>query len=87
MSDSAFSHYFKKSVNKSFTKFLTEIRLSKVCEQLISTRDSVSEICFQCGYTNLSNFNRLFKKYKGITPLEYRQQAKYNVSAKHKQYI
>lgn len=87
MSESAFSHFFKKSTNKSFTKFLTEIRLSKVCIKLIGTQDTVSEICYQCGYTNLSNFNRLFKKYKGMTPLRYRQQAKYNVSNLDKKYI
>lgn len=87
MSESAFSHFFKKSTTKSFTKFLTEIRLSEVCIKLIGTGDSVSEICYQCGYTNLSNFNRLFKKYKGITPLEYRQQSKYNVYQINKQFI
>ncbi|MEM6319107.1 MAG: AraC family transcriptional regulator, partial [Bacteroidota bacterium] len=58
MSESAFSHFFKKSTNRSFSKFLTDTRLGEACKLLLETQHSVSEICFQCGYTNLSNFNR-----------------------------
>ena len=79
MSDSAFSHFFKKSTKRSFSTFLTDARLAHACKQLLETQDSVSEICFQCGYTNLSNFNRLFKKYKGMTPVAYRQQIRYEL--------
>lgn len=79
MSDSAFSHFFKKSTKRSFSKFLTDTRLGEACKLLLETQDSVSEICFQCGYTNLSNFNRLFKKYKGMTPVEYRRQLRYEL--------
>lgn len=72
MSVSAFSHFFKKSTNRSFIKFLTEIRLSNACQLLSTTQLSVNEIASQCGYTNISNFNRLFKKYKQATPMQFR---------------
>ncbi len=87
MSDSAFSHFFKKSTKRSFSKFLTDARLARACKQLLETQDSVSEICFQCGYTNLSNFNRLFKKYKGMTPVAYRQQIRYELPVVAKRFV
>lgn len=80
MSESAFSHFFKKSTNRNFTTFLMELRLGEACRRLLNTQESVSEICFNCGYTNLSNFNRLFKKYKGMTPVAFRQQVSYHQS-------
>lgn len=81
MSESAFSHYFKRSTNRSFIKFLTEIRLSHASRLLTTTLLSVSEIAFQSGYTNLSNFNRLFKKYKDCTPLQFRNKIEYATPA------
>ena len=77
MSESAFSHFFKKSTNRSFSQFLTDTRLTQACKLLLETQNSVREICYQCGYTNLSNFNRLFKKYKGMAPVAYRSQLSY----------
>lgn len=74
MSESAFSHFFKKSTGKSFTRFLIDLRLSYACKLLLETREPVSQICYSCGFNNLSNFNRLFKKYKGLTPFDYRNQ-------------
>lgn len=73
MSPSAFSHYFKKCSNKSFIHFLVEKRVSYACHMLLETESTVREICFESGFNNLSNFNRLFKKYKGVTPKVYRQ--------------
>lgn len=72
MSSSAFSHYFKKCSNKSFIQFLVEKRVSYACKLLLETESTVREICFESGFNNLSNFNRLFKKYKGVTPKAYR---------------
>jgi len=76
MSTSAFSHYFKKSTNKSFMRFLTEVRLGHVCQLLTTTQLHINEIAFQTGYSNISNFNRLFKKYKGCTPIQFRNKIK-----------
>ena len=72
MSDSAFSHFFKKRTNISFKDYLTNVRISHACQLLTKTTHSVAEICFACGFNNLSNFIRIFKKKKGSTPSDYR---------------
>lgn len=78
MSESAFSHFFKKHTNKSFTEFITDVRIGNTCKLLLSTDDSISQIAYQSGFNNIANFNRLFKKYRGCTPADYRSQHKEN---------
>ncbi|GHT12112.1 AraC family transcriptional regulator [Bacteroidia bacterium] len=72
MSESAFSHFFKKKTNTSFKDYLTNIRITQACQLLTKTTHSIAEICFACGFNNLSNFIRIFKKKKGTTPSDYR---------------
>jgi AraC-like DNA-binding protein len=72
MSESAFSRYFKKRTRKTFSSFLTEIRLDYACKLLQNDKMSISQIAFDSGFYNLSNFNRQFKVIKKITPLAYR---------------
>lgn len=72
MSESAFSHFFKKKTNTSFKDYLTNHRITKACQMLSETTHSIAEICMACGFNNLSNFIRIFKKKKGTTPSEYR---------------
>ena len=72
MSESAFSHFFKKRTNTSFKDYLTNVRISHGCQLLTKTTHSVAEVCFACGFNNLSNFIRIFKKKKGQTPSDYR---------------
>lgn len=72
MSESAFSHFFKKKTNTSFKDYLTNHRITKACQMLAETTHSIAEICLICGFNNLSNFIRIFKKKKGTTPSEYR---------------
>jgi transcriptional regulator GlxA family with amidase domain len=72
MSESAFSRYFKKRTRKTFSTFLTEIRIEHACKLLQKDKHSVSEISFESGFNNLSNFNRQFKSVKNTTPLNYR---------------
>jgi AraC-like DNA-binding protein len=74
MSESAFSRYFKKRTRKTFTSFLNEIRIEHACKLLQYDNMSVSEVSFESGFTNLSNFNRQFKAFKKQTPLVYRYQ-------------
>jgi AraC-like DNA-binding protein len=74
MSDSAFSHFFKKSTNKSFTQFVIDLRIGHACKLLLESQDTISQICYNCGFSNVSNFNRLFKKNKGLSPYNYRKQ-------------
>ncbi|MFC3811791.1 AraC family transcriptional regulator [Lacihabitans lacunae] len=72
MSESAFSRYFKKRTRKTFSNFLTEIRIEYACKLLQNDKMSISQIAFDSGFYNLSNFNRQFKSIKKITPLAYR---------------
>ena len=73
MSDSAFSHFFKKHTNLSYITYLNGLRISRACRELESTAMSVSAICWDCGFNNKSNFNRLFLQAKGMTPSAYRK--------------
>ncbi len=86
MSESAFSHFFKKSTHKSFTQFVIDLRIGHACKLLLETQDTISQICYQCGFNNVSNFNRLFKKYKDFTPYDYRKQFEKNKPFSTRQY-
>lgn len=74
MNDSAFSHYFRKRTSNSFTGFVNELRLNNALNQLVYSSRSISDICFESGFNNLSNFNRIFKKWKGTTPLQWKKE-------------
>lgn len=76
MSDSAFSHFFRKYTNKSFTQFLVDLRIGYACKLLLDTNEPVGQICFKSGFNNITNFNRLFKKYRGSTPVQFRKRYK-----------
>lgn len=73
LSKSYFMACFKKAVGVSAIDYLTQYRINIACEQLLSTTQSISDIALQCGYNNLSNFNRHFKNMVGLTPNEYRK--------------
>lgn len=73
MSPSAFSHFFKKRTYRSFTNYLIDLRISNACKILIETDESIVNICYDNGFSNLSNFNKLFKNRKDITPKEFRK--------------
>lgn len=72
MSDSAFSHFFKSKTNSTFIDYLNNLRIAKACQLLTETNQTVAEICYECGFNNMSNFIRMFKKKKAYTPNEYR---------------
>ena len=74
MSEVAFSRFFKSRTGKTFVDTLNEIRLGHASRMLIDTTQSVSEIAYRCGFNNMSNFNRIFKKKKQCTPKELREQ-------------
>ncbi|MDR1258164.1 MAG: AraC family transcriptional regulator [Tannerellaceae bacterium] len=72
-SESSLTRFLKKWTGKTFIDNLNDIRISGAACRLIDTSDSVAEICYKSGYNNLSNFNRAFRKRKGLTPTEYRE--------------
>lgn len=73
MSEVSFSRFIKKRTGNTFIDSLNEIRLGHASRMLIDTTHSVAEISYNCGFNNISNFNRLFKKKKNCTPKEFRE--------------
>lgn len=73
MSTNHFHRFFKKRTEKTLTEFINQLRIAKACKLLISNQSPISIISDQCGFNNLSNFNRRFIQFKGITPSIFRQ--------------
>ena len=73
MTEVSFSRFIRKRTGNTFIDTLNEIRLGHASKKLIDTTHSISEISYNCGFNNISNFNRIFKKKKGCTPKEFRE--------------
>ncbi len=73
LSVTSFCRYFKLMTKKTYYDFLIEIRISHACRALVEDKLPTEVICFDCGFNNVSNFYRHFKKVTGITPLEYKR--------------
>ena len=73
MTDVSFSRFIRKRTGNTFIDTLNEIRLGHASKKLIDTTHSIAEISYHCGFNNISNFNRIFKKKKGCTPKEFRE--------------
>ncbi len=73
ISSSHFMNSFKKAVGCSAIEFLTHLRIKAACTALTETTDDISTISYSCGFSNLSNFNKQFKKITGSSPREYRK--------------
>lgn len=76
MSTNHFHRFFKQRTEKTLNQFITQLRIGKACKLLINTNTLISVICDQCGFNNVSNFNRHFLMIKGITPSEFRESIK-----------
>lgn len=66
------SRFFKMRTGKTISEVLTEVRLGHASRLLVDTTQSVAEVAYDCGFNNLSNFNRLFHKVRGFTPTQFR---------------
>ena len=73
MPEASFSRFIKKRIGNTFIDSLNEIRLGHATRMLIDTTHNVAEVAYKCGFNNISNFNRTFKKKKGCTPTEFRE--------------
>jgi len=60
-------------MHKTFSQFLNEVRIGRSCKMLIEEKFSILEIAYQCGYNSQTNFNRQFKKVKGMTPKSFQK--------------
>jgi len=73
MTPTSFSRYFKTHANKTFSEFVSEIRIGHACKLLIDKKMNASQACYESGFQTLSNFNRQFKTATKRTPLEYKR--------------
>lgn len=72
MTPSSFSRYFKTHANKTFSEFLTSIRIGYSCKLLLEKKVKITQACYDSGFSTLSNFNRQFKAFTQCSPLQYR---------------
>lgn len=73
MTQTSLSRFFRKHAGLNYVEFVTHLRIGKACALLRTSDETVSTISFECGYSNISNFNRRFLLLQGCTPSEYRK--------------
>jgi len=73
MSRLGFCRYFKTKTGKTYSRFLTEVRIGQACKLLTDNKLSISQVALECGYNNYSNFSRQFNRTASLTPLAYRR--------------
>ena len=73
MTPTAFSRFFRKRTGRTLSDYIIDIRLGHAARKLVDTTMTIAEICYDCGFTNLSNFNRAFKSKKGCSPKVFRE--------------
>ena len=72
MTEQSFCRFFKKRTKKSFSRFLSDLRIVEACHLLLQTDHAVGDIAFQCGYSSAPHFCKVFKEYTGISPFQYK---------------
>ncbi len=75
MKPTYFSRVFKQATGRCFIEFVNRLRISRSCELLTDGEKAVTDVCFESGFNNISNFNRRFMQLKGMTPSHYRRLA------------
>lgn len=78
MSPVAFSRFFRQRTGRTLSEYIVDIRLGYAARMLVDTTKNISEICYECGFNNLSNFNRTFKAKRRYTPRDFRAMFKKN---------
>lgn len=78
MAPTAFSRFFRLRSGRTLSDYITDIRLGVASRLLVDTTKNISEICYECGFNNLSNFNRTFRAKRGSSPREFRMMYKKN---------
>lgn len=78
MSPVAFSRFFRQRTGRTLSDYIVDIRLGYAARMLVDSTKNISEICYECGFNNLSNFNRTFKAKRNCTPRDFREMFKKN---------
>lgn len=73
MALTTFCNFFKEHYRVTFIEYLNSVRIGHACKLLSEKELNVVEVAFECGFNNLANFNKQFKKFKKMTPTEYRK--------------
>ncbi|SFB84467.1 transcriptional regulator, AraC family [Zunongwangia mangrovi] len=74
MSQVSFNRFIKKRTGKTLVEYVNDTRIGYAARWLIEKDLSIAEIAFKCGFNNIANFNRVFKKSKNCTPSKYREE-------------
>ena len=73
MNSHYFCRFFKELTDQTPIEYLNSYRVEAACEQLYVSQKSILEIALDCGFNDVSYFIKVFKKYKNLTPSEYRR--------------
>jgi AraC-like DNA-binding protein len=76
MEPGSFCRYFKKKTHHTFMDYVKSVRIGIAAKLLAETDRQITQICYECGYNNLANFNHYFKIIMNKTPSEYRKDFK-----------
>lgn len=74
MTEESFSRFFRSKTGRTPKRYLIDYRLGVAARMLLTTKLTVAEIGYSCGFNTLCHFNRLFREAKGCTPSEFREQ-------------
>jgi AraC-like DNA-binding protein len=80
LSESAFCKFFRRTTGKTFSDYLSDIRIGHACHLLSESDDTISEVAYRSGFESLTYFNRVFLRKKGVRPREFRKGIKHNLS-------
>lgn len=74
ISPNSFCRYFKSFTQKTYSQFLTEIKVGQACKLLIDNRLNIKQICYESGFNNFTSFHKCFKGITGKSPLSYQRE-------------
>ena len=73
MHPSSLGRYIKRTTGMTLTQYVNQFRIGHACRLLAVDNKSIVEICFECGFQNLSHFKRCFRRSREASPSEYRK--------------
>jgi AraC-like DNA-binding protein len=85
LSEGAFSRFFRTHTGKTFPEFVNELRIGRACSLLMEDNLNITQVAYQSGFINLSNFNRQFLRLKGLSPRAFRQ--KFQQRLRHSRFV